>query len=59
MIKKKRNSVKKMVLLLFLCISMMLCFTPVFGADTLEQKNINIVFVVDCSNSMNFNDKIT
>ncbi len=57
MIKKKRNSVKKMVLLLFFCISMMLCFTPVFGADTLEQKNINIVFVVDCSNSMNFNDK--
>ena len=29
---------------------------PVYG-DTLEQKNINIVFAVDCSNSMNFNDK--
>ncbi len=46
----------KIILFLIFCISITAFLIPVYG-DTLEQKNINIVFAVDCSNSMNFNDK--
>lgn len=53
---KNKNIQKRMAFVLFYCITMALCFTAVYG-NTLEQKNINVVFVVDCSNSMNFNDK--
>lgn len=50
-----QNMIKnKIILFLLLCISIF-CI-PVYG-NGLEQKNINIVFAVDCSNSMNFNDK--
>ena len=44
----------KIILFFMLCMSIF-CM-PVY-ANELQQKNINIVFVVDCSNSMNFNDK--
>ncbi len=58
MAKNKGNTIKKrMVLLLFFCISFVIFLVPTYGTNTLEQKNINVIFAVDCSNSMNFNDK--
>ncbi len=44
---------KKATLFLLIYINTIILFTPVYAENTTKN---NIVFVVDCSNSMNFND---
>ena len=47
--------IKNNIILFFMLCMSIFCM-PVYGNE-LQQKNVNMVFVVDCSNSMNFNDK--
>ena len=47
--------IKNNIILFFMLCMSIFCM-PVYGNE-LQQKNVNIVFAVDCSNSMNFNDK--